>query len=283
MESVVLEHVSKNSFIYFNTPSSQAKEMFSYVDWLGHFYCYDEYHVERQYYNSFLLLYIKTGNGYARFNGKSYHLDPDSIFLINGRLPHAYGAEKLMEMYWLHFDGQGVDKIYQYITQQFGPVITSSLLGKALMPLVELIEDYQNNMQIPEPIASSLIHRLLAEIIVAAQVSGPATITSKRLSQQAIRFIEKNYSGSISILDLAQSVNLSQYHFARIFKEDTGYTPIEFLMSYRVNQAKMLLKTTDLPISVIAAQCGFQSTSYFSTCFRKNTGATPHIFRKSLF
>lgn len=282
MQSVKLEHVAQSSFAHFNFPSSTTKEMFNYVDSLGHFYCQETYHVERQYYNSYLLIYVKAGSGYAYFNGRKYLLEPDSVYLINGRLPHAYGSEPLMEIYWLHFDGQGIDKIYQYILQQFGPVIKSALLQTVLSPLIELVEGYKLDPDFPEPIASYIIHRILAELVVAAQKSSSANITHNRQCQRVIRYIESHFSENLSIHDLAEYAKLSPYHFTRVFKEDTGYTPIEFLNGYRINQAKMMLKTTSLSVRDIAKKCGFQSTSYFSTCFKKRTGATPHVFRKSL-
>ncbi|QGS69965.1 AraC family transcriptional regulator [Oceanobacillus sp. 143] len=101
--------------------------------------------------------------------------------------------------------------------------------------------------------------------------------------KQAVVFIEKNYNKDISLIDIAKQVNLSPYHFSRIFKEQTKYTPRQFLINYRINYAKDLLYTSNFSIGEIAFKCGFNSESYFVTTFKKHTGYSPKKYQEFIF
>lgn len=95
----------------------------------------------------------------------------------------------------------------------------------------------------------------------------------------AVQYIQNHYQEQIMLNEVAQSVYLSTSHFSRMFKEEMGVTFVDYLMTYRINQSKSLLKMTTLPIEVIANQVGFTSSAYFSTAFKKKEGCTPSEYR----
>jgi len=94
-----------------------------------------------------------------------------------------------------------------------------------------------------------------------------------------LEFIEKNYFSNISLEDMAAAACSSKYHFCRNFKKITGYGPYEYLVKYRINKAKSLLKETDIPVGEIAESVGFESTSNFIQTFKKLEGLTPLKYR----
>ena len=75
-------------------------------------------------------------------------------------------------------------------------------------------------------------------------------------------------------------IPLSKYHFIRVFKRIMGTTPYNYLTNYRINNAKILLKTTDLSVYEIAERCGFSDTSNFIVQFKKHTGQKPLEYRR---
>jgi len=79
--------------------------------------------------------------------------------------------------------------------------------------------------------------------------------------------------------ELSNNVGVSKYHLSRLFKKFTGYSPYEYLMNYRINESKKLLKTTNLPIYQIADRVGFNSSSHYIKIFKKNEEVTPLQFR----
>jgi len=73
---------------------------------------------------------------------------------------------------------------------------------------------------------------------------------------------------------------MSQYHFSRLFKRECGYSPHEYIILVRINRAKHLLKTTDLPVKIIAQNVGYQNVTTFTNAFSNRVGLSPSAFRR---
>lgn len=94
-----------------------------------------------------------------------------------------------------------------------------------------------------------------------------------------VEFINEHLSENISLETLAALCGLSLFHFARAFKQSTGFAPHQFVIKQRIERAKRLLRETDLQIVEICLRVGFESQNHFTTLFRRHTGATPKIYR----
>ena len=96
---------------------------------------------------------------------------------------------------------------------------------------------------------------------------------------QVLDYIEAHLDADITLAELAELVDMSQFHFGRLFKQSVGRSPYQYLLHQRVERAKALLKQTKLPIVAIALECGFNSHSQFGRKFRQLTGVTPTAYR----
>ena len=101
--------------------------------------------------------------------------------------------------------------------------------------------------------------------------------------KSVLDYISKNYGNSILVEDLAAEAALSASHFAQLFKRTIGLSPMQFVMSYRVEQAKKKLAIRDTPLIDIAHACGFSDQAHFSRQFKQVQGETPSKFRARLF
>lgn len=95
-------------------------------------------------------------------------------------------------------------------------------------------------------------------------------------------FIEQHLDQPISLGELATLCNLSEYHFARMFRTSFGLPPHQYLLARRLAKARQLLRFSDLPMLQVALLCGFASASHFSNRFRQALGATPGEYRQAL-
>ncbi|NER78281.1 MAG: helix-turn-helix domain-containing protein [Leptolyngbya sp. SIO1D8] len=96
---------------------------------------------------------------------------------------------------------------------------------------------------------------------------------------QVLDYIEAHLDQEIKLNNLAQLLDMSQFHFSRLFKQSLGLSPYQYLLQQRVERAKQLLKQTDQPIMEIAFECGFNSHSHLTKQFRQLTGVTPKGYR----
>ncbi len=111
-----------------------------------------------------------------------------------------------------------------------------------------------------------------------SQVRSPSQI---RLHQM-ISFIRRHYSEPITLGDIAGAANISQSEAARCFKKNLDVTPFNYLILYRLEAAKVMLQSSEMSITEIAMQCGFDSVSYFDRVFRKYYWLTPKEFRGNM-
>jgi AraC-like DNA-binding protein len=113
-----------------------------------------------------------------------------------------------------------------------------------------------------------------AEIVLPrCCLSGPAL-------QRVCDRIEADLAGELSIAELAREAHLSPYHFSRAFKEATGLPPHSYLTARRIEHAKELLATSEMPMSEIATEVGFSSQAHLTDCFHRLVGVTPREFRR---
>jgi AraC family transcriptional regulator len=105
------------------------------------------------------------------------------------------------------------------------------------------------------------------------------TLTSVDL-QVIYDYIEEHLSETISLDQLADLCHLSAYHFARLFKQKTGYAPYQYVLARRLERAKKLLKATNLTTLEIAQQTGFADQSHLARHFRRSVGIAPLEYRQ---
>lgn len=138
-----------------------------------------------------------------------------------------------------------------------------------------------------ESLASSLAVHLVARFAKLKREATPAPDggLSRRAVKQVTELIESRLNGEISLQDLAASVGLSPFHFARLFKRTFGLPPHQFVVRRRLDRAKRLLLQGDLPLAQVAREVGFCDQSHLALHLKRDCGFTPrefvHHFRRN--
>lgn len=152
----------------------------------------------------------------------------------------------------------------------------------AMMLLAEFQQESLNN----ELYLDSLTNVLAVNLVRNHTIRKPQLpiyeggLPPRQLSK-VLDYIDTYLERNIKLADLAQLLDMSSFHFSRLFKQSTGITPHQYLSQQRVERAKQLLKQTDRLIIDIALECGFSSHSHLSKQFRQFTGVTPKAYRSS--
>lgn len=103
------------------------------------------------------------------------------------------------------------------------------------------------------------------------------------IQKKAITFIEMNYSRQITIQEIANHICLNRSYFSDLFKQHLGISPQQFIIKYRINKAREMIKQHQyLSIGNIARSIGYADQFAFSKTFRKETGLSPSALRKQL-
>ena len=140
--------------------------------------------------------------------------------------------------------------------------INSAIVAQALMDLliVDLLRDY----------AKSSHHKQRKTDASAARIA------------RVLEWIDNCDEDTISIAQMAKVAGLSTSSFHRKFWEVVGITPKDYIIRKRIEIAREMLKNTDTSVIDIAMQCGFSTSQYFATVFRRYTGFTPSEYRKQV-
>ena len=271
--------VLSNSSLFWNTPSELAKKMFYYVIATGHYYCDDNFYVKRDRLDSYQIMYIVNGQGTIELNDKTYKACKGDIVLLDCYKPHMYTTNK-WEALWMHFDGN-VSREYVYLlSERFDCVFPSGNTVTIPKLLRRIISSFASGKMIKEPVLSSYIEQILAELFVLSSKYESKINEQESVIDKALDFINNNFCKQIPLEQIAKRAAISKYHFIRTFKKETGHTPHNYIINLRINKAKSLLITSGLQIKAIAFESGFKSEAHFIQTFINRTGMSPSIFRQ---
>lgn len=137
-------------------------------------------------------------------------------------------------------------------------------------------------------ILKPLHHGKLVEIIsgiadkLALTTAPGAAADNDPLVQAVEKYIEENMETNLNLADIARAVFSSPFHLSRKFRKISGLALKDYISERRLEAAKKLLGDPGLSITEVAERTGFNSSSYFATCFKAGTGQSPSQFRQKL-
>lgn len=112
----------------------------------------------------------------------------------------------------------------------------------------------------------------------ADELALSARFTSQHY-KRVLGYIRDRLEHTITVEELAHQAGMSASHFARVFKETVGETPMQYVLAYRIEQAILMMKDPARPLGDIALACGFADQAHFSRSFKQVTGQTPRQYR----
>ncbi|MDD4849207.1 MAG: AraC family transcriptional regulator [Gemmiger sp.] len=276
--------VEPNSTWLRTTPGAVALSQPYHCTEAGLFYGREHFATARTDKESYILFYTLSGGGLVEQGESRLTLAPGQALLLNCRTPHSYctaPGSRTWAHYWVHIDGAGV--------RAMEPLLNPQRLSAVSLPALSVREYFKtilNNMQnesTARMVSTGLaIHQLLAAMVGEHLGSDAGAARSNRaLVERAADFIRIHYAQPLCLDELLAAAHISKSYFLRLFRQYMGTTPYNFLLCYRITQAKELLVLTDLPVGEVARRVGFGDESNFSTRFAGMAGQSPLQYRKS--
>lgn len=258
------------------TTSSEAVSLS--VTYSGHEKCEASYHWGKGIREQYILHLIVSGKGTYVTPEGSYSLSSGDMFLIRPRTEIEYYADEAnpWEYYWVNFSGADAEVILKRTDFTIENPVIRSCNSDVFKAMESILENAGNERY--EAIGLTGRLYILLSLLVKYSERKPNS-SSRKCFKTARDYIAVNYPLPVTVEDIAEKSGVSRSTLFRVFKEETGISPVDYLIAYRISQAKRLLSETDLSVTAIARSVGYEDNLYFSRSFKKLTGETPTEYR----
>jgi AraC-like DNA-binding protein len=256
----------------------------------------EDFNYPLHWHNAVELVYNCENNCRVGVNGSEYLLSENEILFIPAGEIHDIHSIGKGKRFFIQFeisklDGFGnMEKIKPPVskTRRITRIDNNHLYNLIEEQIKEMIEEYKNK----EAVFTLSLHARVCDILVAVtrdQVNKMGTGDAKGIQKKvyglekinnAMKFIEENYSDNITLKDVANAAGYSEYHFSRVFKEIMEKNFHSYLNELRVNKAEALLMHNDTGIAYVANEVGFNSFVTFNRIFKALKGCTPSVYKK---
>ncbi|GGG17456.1 AraC family transcriptional regulator [Paenibacillus abyssi] len=256
--------------------------------------CYEvgEAHPSRSNMGTFDLLYVRSGGLHIVEGDKSWTLGPGQLLILRPDTLHYSNqtCTERTEFDWVHFQTAGD-------WEESAAAQEATLRGDHYIYAIRL----PKTMTLTSPEAASSLFDRLQEAAGGTAASAfwqrqqlflqllrlidedwrsIAAPTAVGVAERAATYLKRNYQLQVTNTGLGGELQLHPNYIARCMIEVYGITPQQYLLHYRMDQAKLMLIKTDWPVARIAEETGFRQTPHFSRTFSEHTGISPLQYRK---
>lgn len=239
--------------------------------------------------NHYLFHYVISGRGSLDATAEDgvttrrYEIQAGQGFLICPGLINTYFADEHdpWKYVWVEFDGLRASESLRYAGLT------------AAQPIYRADDEAQSAqvrdlmLYIAEHSDASALHLIgyLCLFIDALMQSSSTRVSAQENQlkdfyiQEAVNYIEQNYQRNLTVEEVADACRLNRSYFSKLFKDNVGCPPQEFLIRVRLAKAAELMCSSNAPISEIAVRCGYSNQFHFSRAFKKHYGVPPQKWR----
>lgn len=235
--------------------------------------------------DSHIFIYCSEGEGWVKLDGNdSLSINKHTLIVIPAGIPHQYGSvdDNPWSIYWFHLRGNqvinllnsfGFNKDYVHFPVNFHMKFTD-LFNQCYDMLTDKPYSQLCHIQVSQTM------RYLLSTLGIAILRSEKDQKREHYLDSAIQFMTDHLDTTIKLSELAIYLGLSQQHIIYIFKQETGFPPIDYFIRMKMHRACQMLDLTDMLIKEICGSLGMSDQYYFSRSFKKIIGCSPTEYRK---
>ena len=241
-----------------------------------------DWHSVPHTHNHLELFYIVGGKGQFLIEDQLYPVDTSQLVVIN---PNVLHTEVSLNSQPLEYIVLGVDGIELSIGNGNGQfcVLTPSEGAEISSCLRNILREMELKSTGYEDVCQAFMEILIIRLMRSISLSAPTeshTSTTNHQCAAIRRYIDQHFKEALTLDQLAEDSHMNKFYLSHAFKRQYGVSPINYMISRRLEESKYLLAETDLSMSQIAQLLGFSSSSYFSQLFSKTQSMTPREYRQ---
>ena len=243
-----------------------------------------DWHSVPHTHNHVELFYIIGGKGQFLINDQLYPVNTNHLVIIN---PNVIHTEVSLNAQPLEYIVLGVDGIELSISGtsngQFCILDHFESLDMASC-LRNILREMEMKQPGYEDVCQAFMEILIIRLMRSTGLSLPSetsVVSTNRQCAAVRRYIDLHFKEALTLEQLAEEGHMNKFYLSHAFKREYGVSPINYMISRRIEESKYLLAETDLSMSQIAQLLGFSSLSYFSQVFHRTQSVSPKEYRQS--
>lgn len=243
-----------------------------------------DWHSVPHTHNHMELFYIVGGNGQFLIQDQLYPVNANNLVIINPHVTHTEVSLNAQPLEYIVLGIEGVELAGSdhsngqfSILDHFESVEITGCLRNILREMEQKNTGYEDVCQAYMEI---LIIRLMRNTALAVPTA-PQAASGNRQCAAVKRYIDIHFKEALTLEQLAEEAHMNKYYLSHSFKKEYGISPVNYLISRRIDESRYLLAETDLSMSQIAQLLGFSSLSYFSQVFRRTQDISPMEYRQN--
>ena len=242
-----------------------------------------DWHSVPHTHNHAELFYIVGGKGQFLIEDQLYPVNTNHLVIINPNVTHTEVSLNAQPLEYIVLGIDGVElSIDNTSNGQF-----CILDHFESMDITSCLRNILREMELKQPgyedICQAFMEILIIRLMRSTGLSVPSEPQNSVANHQCAavrRYIDHHFKESLTLDQLAEEAHMNKFYLSHAFKREYGVSPINYMISRRLEESKYLLAETDLSMSQIAQLLGFSSLSYFSQVFRKTQGLSPMEYRQ---
>lgn len=233
--------------------------------------------------NDYYVIYISKGQGvFESALSEPTVITAGTCFLLFPGVWHRYRPDQGTgwEEYWIGFRGGYPDQLMTkgFFSSDF-PVINPGL-NEALLGLMQkVVENVRSGTPGYHQVISGITLQILGLIHALSSHKDLNSDVDEQAVEKAKFFLRENLESNLDMKQLIRELPMSYSKFRKMFKQATGESPNQYHLNLRLDKARELLNTTNLNVTEVAYNLGFDSVFYFSKLFKKKNGVSPKSYR----
>ena len=266
---------------------------------------FSTYHIENagrsfqipvHWHDEFEIIYVRSGFLAVSISGESYIGKTGDAFVVSPGNLHFMGSQTgtvdyytfLFPLKYISFrtDDMLDEKLLEPLNSghlMICPRVkdTAKELCEQLIEIYEAKKDESESKITTQVRTKIILLQFILEMWKKGFVIENDTSGRNTVEKEMVSYIQQNFTGKISLREFGEQFHLSEKYISRYFKEHFHITLSQYVTYLRLEHAKQLLQDTDIPVTDVAMQSGYQNVSYFIRSFQKAYAVSPLKYRKN--
>lgn len=235
------------------------------------------------------VLFVRSGSGSYIVEETRYPIRQGDLVLCNAGILHDEDPARSVDLNMLsiamtdlHVKGLPLNHFVDADTVPVFPAgVFADMVDFLMISIFDLLaEDPVGSVETCGYLTAGLVSSILMVLSRRCTLENPAGVSKSNLIAERVKaYINAHYSEDLTLQDISDALHISIYYLAHVFKQQTGYSPKQYMLRRRLGEAQTLLISTELSVTEISLAVGYGNPNHFDRMFSKYIGMSPSSYR----